>query len=1495
VREHAAANVVKTFGLMNLSIEPLMKHYLLPTLLALALLLTGRAAANTGDDFGNGPTIVRLHSFGFSSYGIGNGTGTLVGVHRYGNRLNMVILATEHTARRMGTMTGVGFESIGAPIGQPGGVTISVPLDSSVSVRTARYGANGTTDVSLIGLSIDLNNLGPHVPKFLPFFPPATLAVAPPAPFTFNCTTYGTDGGDYPDFGFRNKFSNVVDSIAPFTGSYTTDSANNPLTYTQQLCQWDFDTVGGVPGEGAVGAGGEGSPIVVNGSVVGIQVIGTTAPNGVSYGVVFDAADVAWFNGKIDELLEGGNELSFLATSGGALNPSFDPNLGALTPVFQPDIKNYTQTTTATHMTCFPIRTEPGSIVQSRINGGAYFTVDAKPPISTGGDAGGTHCWAIRDDGSVASWGHAGHGAASVPANLTNVKEISVGGDHGIALFQDGRVSGWGGWVRQSVFYPAIPAGLFGITQVCTGSQHTFLLSEMGKVTAYGQYVADSVLDPPGSVTDVSAIATGNYHGLALKRDGTVVAWGAPSPMTNVPAGLNNVVAIAASEFTSMALKRDGNVVVWGDNRNGQNDIPSYLQGNIVAITAGNRSVIVLYRDGTIGRWGSLTPILPNRDIPGILGGDLVGVASYYNTHFVHRNDGLIIGWGYNASLAADAPVGLTTSRSSATPLMALNPGLNTVEFKVTPPSGLYPQTYTIAVNRLVEAPPTVSALTPVQVLSNTATFSVDVNPRGRSTEMRLQYSTDQSFNLTSPYVDVPAGHFPVTVNRTISGLQPGTIYYCRMRAVNIQGTTYSPVFQFTTELPAIPTISGLPPQEVLKGGVSPWLDFTVGPGPYAGQITMTGVSDNLSLLPVSGISFADTGPARRVRLRPGCGQTGTAVVTLTATLGGLTATTSFTVNVVDRPPAEAAQIVGLGSLPAFGGSAESTGLLISGDGDVVAGRSAARTFRWTAGGGMQDMNMFSDPQTNMITLTGISTDGSVIGGYIPAMPEAYLWTPNFGLYQALTDPFQLNGLSGDGSVAVGHQNNPNPMNQPVRWTEAAGIQNLPKPIGATEVSATAISSDGMVVVGWGTIGVQKSALVWLDTISNPVTLLSVNGGLSAAATAVSADGGVIVGYSDSAAHPGIHRAVRWVRDGFTNNYTVYVLDGVAPTTDTEARGVSADGSRIVGTVGGGFMGGGTAFVWDAENGQQVLQTALVHGGANVDADWSSIDEANGISADGLYITGTGTRSSTLQREAFRAKLPRIPPTPTISAIADFTMLVNTASPQIPFTLTDPDSNPVCLGVGYGVSNPALLPVPNVVLGGAIANRTITVTPAAGQTGQVMIVLTVSDGFSSSDVEFIVNVVSADSLDGWRLTHFGSAASTGNGALTADPNLNGRTNLEEFAFGTNPLGNQNVAISYANGVVNQRGSPVPVITGLPGNQQVLAVFCRRANWQAVGLTYTVLFSANLINKVPSATIPTVLATDGEIEVVAVPFPATIEVGGQNVVPQFFQVQITKNP
>ena len=62
---------------------------------------------------------------------------------------------------------------------------------------------------------------------------------------------------------------------------------------------------------------------------------------------------------------------------------------------------------------------------------------------------------------------------------------------------------------------------------------------------------------------------------------------------STVPAGLSGVVAIAAGGFHTVALKQDGTVVAWGDNNKGQTKVPAGLSG-VVAIAAGGEHTVAL-------------------------------------------------------------------------------------------------------------------------------------------------------------------------------------------------------------------------------------------------------------------------------------------------------------------------------------------------------------------------------------------------------------------------------------------------------------------------------------------------------------------------------------------------------------------------------------------------------------------------------------------------------------------------------------------------------------------------------------------------------------------------------------------------------------------------------------------------------------------------------------------------------------------------------------
>jgi hypothetical protein len=91
-------------------------------------------------------------------------------------------------------------------------------------------------------------------------------------------------------------------------------------------------------------------------------------------------------------------------------------------------------------------------------------------------------------------------------------------------------------------------------------------------------------------------MAAGGNHSLALKSDGTVLAWGYnESGQSTVPAGLSGVVAIAGGGDHSLALKSDGTVVAWGATGSAQSTVPAGLSG-VVAIAGGEYHSLALFR-----------------------------------------------------------------------------------------------------------------------------------------------------------------------------------------------------------------------------------------------------------------------------------------------------------------------------------------------------------------------------------------------------------------------------------------------------------------------------------------------------------------------------------------------------------------------------------------------------------------------------------------------------------------------------------------------------------------------------------------------------------------------------------------------------------------------------------------------------------------------------------------------------------------------------------
>ncbi len=97
---------------------------------------------------------------------------------------------------------------------------------------------------------------------------------------------------------------------------------------------------------------------------------------------------------------------------------------------------------------------------------------------------------------------------------------------------------------------------------------------------------------------------------------------------------------------------------------------------------------------------------------------------------------------------------------------------------------------------------------------------------------------------------------------------------------------------------------------------------------------------------------------------------------------------------------------------------------------------------------------------------------------------------------------------------------------------------------------------------------------------------------------------------------------------------------------------------------------------------------------------------------------------------------------PTLSALANRTIVEDSSTGPMAFTVGDVDNDSATLAVTAASSNPTLVPATGLVLGGSGATRTLTVTPASGQTGWAVIVVYVSDGALTAAQAFTLFVVS---------------------------------------------------------------------------------------------------------------------------------------------------------
>jgi hypothetical protein len=158
---------------------------------------------------------------------------------------------------------------------------------------------------------------------------------------------------------------------------------------------------------------------------------------------------------------------------------------------------------------------------------------------------------------------------------------------------------------------------------------------------------------PAAASSGVSAIAAGNFHSLALKDDGRVIAWGcapwADAGQCAVPAAASSgVTAIAAGAEQSLALKQDGSVIAWGcaNGGFGQCSVPAAASSGVIAISAGWYNSLALKQDGSVIAWGCINFDVGQCTVPAAATSGVTAIAATFSYSLALKQDGSVISWG---------------------------------------------------------------------------------------------------------------------------------------------------------------------------------------------------------------------------------------------------------------------------------------------------------------------------------------------------------------------------------------------------------------------------------------------------------------------------------------------------------------------------------------------------------------------------------------------------------------------------------------------------------------------------------------------------------------------------------------------------------------------------------------------------------------------------------------------------------------------------------